>query len=127
MYVRHELGSDGEAEACEFLKKIGYKMVEKNYRCKIGEIDIVANEGDELVFVEVKTRSQKLFGDPAEAVNEQKRNHIYRVAEFYVMKNKLESEKMRFDVIEIYTQNGFKKVNLIKNAIIDKPKGCTKW
>ena len=43
------------------------------------------------------------------------------------MKNKLESEKMRFDVIEIYTQNGFKKVNLIKNAIIDKPKGCTKW
>ena len=70
MYVRHELGSDGEAEACEFLKKIGYKIVEKNYRCKIGEIDIVANEGDELVFVEVKTRSQKLFGDPSEAVNE---------------------------------------------------------
>lgn len=127
MYLRHELGSNGEDEACDFLKNLGYKIIEKNYRCKIGEIDIVAKDGDEIVFVEVKTRSQKMFGNPVEAVNEQKKNHIYRTAEFYVMKNKFENEKIRFDVIEIYKKDEFKKINIIKNAVIDRPKGCIKW
>lgn len=127
MYIRHELGSNGEEIACNFLKKSGCKIIEKNYRCKIGEIDIIAQDKDELIFIEVKTRSQKVFGNPVESVNDEKKNHIYRVAQYYITLKKLEKAKVRFDVIEVYIKNDNVNINLIKNAILDKPKGCEKW
>lgn len=127
MYIRHELGSNGEEIACDFLEKSGYKIIEKNYRCKIGEIDIIAQDKDELIFIEVKTRSQRVFGNPVESVNDEKKNHIYRVAQYYIMLKKLERAKVRFDVIEVYIKNSNVNINLIKNAILDKPKGCEKW
>ncbi len=127
MYIRHKLGSNGEEIACDFLKKSGYKIIEKNYRCKIGEIDIIACDKDELVFVEVKTRTQKVFGSPVESVNDEKKNHIYRVAQYYITTKKLEQAQIRFDVIEIYIKNNEVNINLIKNAILDRPKGCEKW
>ena len=96
MYERHITGSNGEDFATQFLLEKGYKICERNYRCKVGEIDIVALDKDEIVFVEVKTRTQSKFGMPAEAVDGRKKNHIYRVAEYFVMANQLENKFMRF-------------------------------
>ena len=94
-------GKKGEAIAYDYLKKKGYNIVEINYKNKIGEIDIICKDKDELVFVEVKTRSSYRFGLPREAVNEWKQNKIHNVAMVYLMKNKLVDGKYRFDVIEI--------------------------
>ena len=87
------MGKKGEAIACAYLKKKGYKIVEQNYKNKIGEIDIICKDGEELVFVEVKTRSTYRFGLPREAVNEWKQNKIHNVAMVYLMKNKLVDRK----------------------------------
>ena len=123
MYERHITGSNGEDFATQFLLDYGYKICERNYRCKLGEIDIVALDKDEIVFVEVKTRTQSKFGMPADAVDGRKKNHIYRVAEYYVMVNQLEDKFMRFDVIEVYVDfSGKARISHIKNAIMDVPK-----
>ena len=121
MYKRHMIGKQGEDIVCEYLKKNGYKILERNYFCKIGELDIVALDKDEFVFIEVKTRSQKLFGNPVDAVNTNKKRHIYKTAEYYVIKAGLENRKIRFDVIEVTEYENSIKINQIKNAIIDRP------
>lgn len=121
MYQRHELGKVGEDIVIKYLLDKGYKILERNYFCKIGEIDIVALDGDEFVFIEVKTRSQKMFGDPVDAVDLSKRNHIYRTAEYYIMKAGIENRKIRFDVIEVKQYENAVRINQIKNAIIDRP------
>lgn len=123
MYIRHEIGKIGEKTVCEYLIKNGYKILERNYYCKIGEIDIVALDKDEFVFIEVKTRSQNRYGNPVDAVDLNKKRHIYRTAQFYVMKAKIENRKMRFDVIEVKEKRGKVYINQIKNAITDRPLG----
>ena len=124
MYERHITGAEGEDAVAKLLKKSGYHILVRNYTCSIGEIDIIATEGDEIVFIEVKTRLQDLFGSPAEAVNDKKKNHIYRVAQYYIMINGLEKNKIRFDVVEVQKRNGEEKIEVLKNAIQDKPRGC---
>ncbi|MBQ3495038.1 MAG: YraN family protein [Clostridia bacterium] len=94
-------GQKGEAIAYDFLRKNGYKIIKINYKNKIGEIDIICKDKDELVFVEVKTRTSYRFGLPREAVTEWKQNKIHNVALVYLMKNNLTDSKFRFDVIEI--------------------------
>lgn len=108
------LGDKGERIAVKFLKHHGYKILEKNYKNKLGEIDIIAFDKKEkfLVFVEVKTKSSDFFGLPREMVDEQKQFKIEQVATFYLMsKNDFET-KIRFDVVEVLD----KKVEHIKNA-----------
>lgn len=121
MYKRHVIGKQGEDIVCKYLKMNGYKILERNYFCRIGELDIVALDKDEFVFIEVKTRSQKLFGNPVDAVNTNKKRHIYKTAEYYVIKAGLENRKIRFDVIEVTEYENSIKINQIKNAIIDRP------
>ena len=106
MHSKQLIGKIGEDKATEYLKKNNYKIVERNFSCKIGEIDIIAKDrnvklNNELVFFEVKTRSNLNYGRPAEAVNYEKRKHIYRVAKYYILKNNLCNNPIRFDVIEI--------------------------
>lgn len=124
MYKNKETGNLGEKIAIEYLIKQGYYIYQKNFRCKLGEIDIIAIDKidtNELVFIEVKTRKQDNFGTPAEAVNTYKINHIFRVAEFFLMINNLENCFTRFDVIEIYEKADHKiHINHIKNAITEK-------
>ena len=122
MYERHETGINGEDYATNYLKDIGYKIHCRNFRSNFGEIDIVAIDNEELVFVEVKTRTQKLFGQPADAVNVNKKHHIYKTAEYFLLINGLENAYIRFDVIEIFiSQNNEIKLSHIKNAILEKP------
>lgn len=110
-------GKKGEIEAIEYLKNLGYQIVGHNFRCRQGEIDIIARDKEELVFVEVKTRTSFQYGEAREAVNKEKQNHIKRAASVYLYQNHKESEKVRMDVIEIYFIKNKKIVYHLKQAI----------
>lgn len=94
-------GACGEDAACSFLKDKKYKIVKRNFRCSHGEIDIIAKDGEDLVFVEVKTRTSDKFGTPATAVTYYKKQNIVKAAQFYLMNNPTELN-IRFDIIEVY-------------------------
>lgn len=116
MYNRQEIGKIGEDKACELLLKEGYKIIERNFRCKLGEVDIIAQDkNNDLVFIEVKTRRSFRYGIPCEAINKTKKIHIYKVAKFYILKNKISNKNIRFDAIEIKLgKDGF--IHHIKQA-----------
>lgn len=97
---RYEIGRLGENWAIELLSAKGYKILERNYRCFRGEIDIIAEINGEIVFVEVKTRTSKIFGEPKESVTKKKISHMEKAALEYLVKNKRNNAKCRFDVIE---------------------------
>ena len=94
------LGDRGENMAARFLRNLGYKIILRNFNCPLGEIDIVARDGDTLVFVEVKTRA---FDDPTpeEQVNDFKRNQLTKVGKFYLSRYGTPQPPARFDVIAI--------------------------
>jgi putative endonuclease len=105
------LGKEGENLAAEFLKKNGYRILERNYRTRRGEIDIVCEHKGFIVFVEVKTRKSLAFGGPEEAVDRRKRNKIFEVATHYLMeKSLLGKADCRFDVVTIL-KNGSRSMN----------------
>ena len=99
-------GDKGEEYACQLLKKNGYKIIERNYRCKLGEIDIIALDNKTLVFVEVKTRWSRRFGLPAEAVTPRKLYKIKKVGEYYLLNHPDSSHKQRIDVVAIEVRSG---------------------
>lgn len=111
-FYKKLLGHAGEVKAAEFLKEKKYKILARNFRTRIGEIDIIAEDGDTVVFVEVKTRSDDSFGSPSEAVGYKKREKYFMVAEEYLLKEGRENAPCRFDVIEI--RDG--QINHIENA-----------
>ena len=111
-FYKKLLGRAGEKEACKFLKSNGYEILDTNYRTYVGEVDIVAKQGEEIVFVEVKTRSGDEYGTPAEAVTRKKQEKYFKVAQEYLIKTSRTSSSCRFDVIEI--ENG--QINHIKDA-----------
>lgn len=120
MNNKKETGKLGEDLATEYLQKLGYKIIERNFSCKRGEIDIIAVDKEELVFIEVKTRKILTYGNPGDAVDKLKQKHIYRTAEYYLLiKNQL-NVYTRIDVIEVYIKENGYKINHIKRAIIDK-------
>ena len=100
---RRELGEWGERLAAQYLQGKGYQIVEKNYSCKLGEIDLIVTDQDYLVIVEVKTRSTKNFGPPQTAVDWRKQVKLRRMAAYYLLKMGLADRKVRFDVIGIFT------------------------
>ena len=96
-----ELGANGEEIAVRFLKTRGYRILERNYRTRLGEIDIIAEQGGDLVFIEVKTRSAVLFGSPLESVTVSKQRQLSKVALEYVGKKGCLDRSARFDVVGI--------------------------
>lgn len=128
MNFKQELGKRGEKAAKEYLIEKGYSILETNFLCVFGEVDIIARKENELIFVEVKTRGQELFGRPREGVTYVKKKHIYKVAEFYLYKNKIVNTPISLDVIEVYIfDEDIPKVLHIKNAIIEKPQICRRY
>ena len=109
-------GKSAEADAARLLKKHGYAILETNYRCKGGEIDIVASEGKVLVFCEVKARRNKNYGSALEGLTPQKARKIKAAAEHYLMKNNVAGVDIRFDVVTMDGVEGAQKVELIRNA-----------
>ena len=115
--VRIRTGRAGEMEAIRFLENSGYTVLEKNYRKKFGEIDIIARKDDYLVFVEVKTRTGVSHGSPFEAVTSRKQKQISRVAQCYLQEKRLHDTAARFDVVAVnMTGNKAPKIELIVNA-----------
>jgi len=109
------LGKEGENIAADFLKKKGFRIIEKNYRTAFGEIDIIAQDRGVIVFVEVKTRSAITFGYPFEAVNPKKREKIRKVALCFMKRQNKESPA-RFDVLSIYFEHGRQQIEHIQDA-----------
>jgi len=96
-----ERGKRGEKQAAAFLREHGYYIIEENYRWQGGEIDLVAREGNYLVFVEVKSRSSEAFGTPEEAITVAKRRRLIRTAQKYLLEHPTELE-VRFDVVTLF-------------------------
>lgn len=107
-------GKTGEDIACSYLKQNGYKIMDRNYKTDIGEIDIVCTDTKTLIFVEVKARSTEDFGYPSEAVTYHKRQKINQVSSQYIKQFRLFDVAVRFDVIEVYMAQ--REVNHIINA-----------
>jgi len=110
-----QVGSKGEDIAAEFLKSSGYRIISRNYKTPIGELDIIAKDGDTLVFVEVKTRSSDAFGYPFEAVGAHKRHKLKNLAMLY-LKNQKKNCAVRFDVVSITLSSMEKEIEHIKDA-----------
>lgn len=116
------IGRQGEKIAEEYLEKNGYQIIDKNFYCRFGEIDIIAKKGKEVVFIEVKTRKQIKYGNAAESVTRCKQNHIYKAAEIYTYIHVLYDTPISLDVIEIYLFDDKEtRIEHIKNAIISNP------
>lgn len=117
MTLKQDTGKYGEEQACKFLEKRNYKIIEKNFLCRQGEIDIIAKSPrGELVFIEVKTRSTLKYGMPCEAVTPKKIKNIIYSAKYYIYKHKLYNIDVRFDVIEVFLINGKCTIHHLKNA-----------
>ena len=111
-FYKKIFGKIGEKKAVKYLKKLKYKILETNYATRVGEIDVIALDKNVVVFVEVKTRKNNLYGAPSEAVNTDKIRKYYKVATEYLLLSGLQDIDCRFDVIEI--EDG--KINHIIDA-----------
>jgi len=113
---RIQTGKQGEDLAVAYLKKEGYVVIERNYRCLFGEVDIVAKDGDTIVFVEVKSRRSDRFGEPQMAVGLEKQKRISRISLKYLEDRHLYPCNARFDVVAVKIMPEGGKVELIRNA-----------
>ena len=110
------LGRQGEDEAVRLLKRKGYRILERNYRTRSAEIDIIARDKKVFCFIEVKTRLSGSFGEAGEAVDERKQAKIFRAAEIFLKEKGLADAPARFDVVSVIPSQGGWRTELIKNA-----------
>ncbi|MCI5120663.1 MAG: YraN family protein [Candidatus Electrothrix sp. AUS4] len=110
---RKATGRTGEDAAVQYLEKIGYTILERNYRLRIGEVDIIARDEEYLVFIEVKTRRSKTFGSPFDAVDTRKQQQIFKVASAYIRGREI---PVRFDVVAVHLSGQDVRVEVLKNA-----------
>lgn len=118
--IQQDLGRFGEEKAADYLISKGYAIRDRNFRCRFGEIDIIAEKDGTIVFVEVKLRKNDRYGSAAEFVNTSKQRKIRCTAEFYLCGQRSE-ENCRFDVMEIYAPSGTEgtvRINYIENAFM---------
>lgn len=114
---RQALGRLGESAAAEALRRAGMRVLERRCRTRAGEIDLIAEDGEILVFVEVKTRAGVGYGTPAAAVTRAKQQTMARVALIYLSRRKWLERRCRFDVVEVFARGGqVERVNHIRDA-----------
>jgi putative endonuclease len=113
---RQTLGKIGEDLACHELERRGYAILARRYRRRGGELDIIARDGETTVFVEVKAREGREFGDAAEAIGYGKRRHMIGVALDYMARHHLANRPCRFDVVSILLKNGEPVIEIYQNA-----------
>ncbi|WDV47681.1 YraN family protein [Clostridiaceae bacterium M8S5] len=114
-----EQGQKGEDIAIKYLKKLKYKILERNYAKKTGEIDIIAKDKEIVVFIEVKARKSDNYGNPSDAVNTAKQKNIIKTALLYQSINKLNNTQFRFDIVEVFMHKKDKINHLINAFWID--------
>ena len=115
-YARQKLGIDGETMACEELERLGYAIIQRRYRTRFGEIDVIANERGTVVFIEVKTKTDSNFSDPVESVTKQKQRRLVSMAEQYVAYNRLDRTPCRFDVVAVDASVTPAKITVYQDA-----------
>jgi putative endonuclease len=114
--ARQEFGRRGEQLACDVLEQRGYIILERRYRRRAGELDIVARHGEYFAFIEVKARSDRSFGDPEEAVTAAKQHKIVWMATDYLARHGLHDVPCRFDVVAVNTEVDVPTVTVIEDA-----------
>lgn len=114
---KQSLGRWGEARAAEFLETQGYQIIERNWRCEYGEIDLIAQQADVLVFIEVKARSTQQFGYPEEAVTPSKQQHLIEAAQTYLQAHPEHDGDWRIDVIAVQRAADGPQIHHIENAV----------
>lgn len=116
---RRKLGQRGEQLAAAYLERQGYVILDRNWRCPVGELDIVARDGETLVFVEVRARRGDRLGTPEESVTPTKQGKLVEVAQTYLQEVRLADQDWRIDVvaIEMGWRDEVKRINLIRNAV----------
>ena len=113
---RQTFGRESESLAVRYLKQNGYKILEQNYRSKLGEIDIIAKDKKTLVFVEVKARRSDRYGDPKWAITPKKQRQMSKVALYYLKVTGQMKVKARFDVVTFRSMGNKPRLDIIKNA-----------
>jgi putative endonuclease len=113
---RQSLGKMGEDLACAELVRRGYAILERRYRTRYGEIDIVARDGETYVFVEVKAKTDAAFGDPTEAVTTWKQRKVTQMAVDFLSRRRLFECACRFDVVAVALEDGQPRVEVYVNA-----------
>jgi putative endonuclease len=113
---RLELGRWGEELALQEIRRLGYKKIIRNYRCPLGEVDLIARHEDTLVFIEIKTKRGASVGYAKEAVDARKRRQLSKVALAYMKANGCIGDKARFDVVAISMEGGSPRMEVIQNA-----------
>jgi putative endonuclease len=113
---RQEWGKAGEDLAARYLEQRGLKILERNFRFEHGEIDLIAEEGEELVFIEVKARQSTAFGTPEDAVTEKKQEKVHAAAEGYLYTHDIDDRPCRFDIVAIEYKNGKAEIRHICDA-----------
>lgn len=113
---RRWVGYAGEDLAVRYLRKRGYEILRTNFRFERAEIDVIARDGEALVFVEVKSRKSKSFGEPEEAVTPRKRQQLRKAAEGYLFENEIDNVECRFDVLAISFDKGKASIDHIQHA-----------
>ena len=114
--TNQSLGKAGEDAAAVYLKGKGCRILKRNFKCRLGEVDIIACDGATICFVEVKTRSSEDFGVPQEAVSRKKQAQISKAALYYLKTKKLFEKSARFDVVSVLYKDNVPKIDLIENA-----------
>ncbi len=110
------IGTIGERIAKFYLQVNNFKILKINFRYKMGEIDIISEKGNTIHFVEVKTRTSNII-EAREAIDENKKEHIWKCANFYIYKNNIKNKKYQFDCIEVYLFKDSWKINYIEQII----------
>jgi putative endonuclease len=116
MTVAQQTGSAAEQAACQYLIKKGLRLIARNYRCKVGEIDLIMQDDAALVFVEVRYRENYFYGTSAETVTYAKQKKIIRCAQFYLQQQRIEDMECRFDVMAITSKQGQLAIEWIRDA-----------
>lgn len=117
MGSNRKMGEIGEKAARDYLERLGYRIIDTNFRTRIGEIDLVAYDGNILAFIEVKTRSSSRYGTPGEAIDWKKQRKLNKLALLYLSKNRVLYSQIRFDAVEVIVRDEqVRRIYLIKDA-----------
>lgn len=118
MSLNLQLGKSGERYAEEYLKSQNYAIIARNFRSKLGEIDIIARHQDTVVFIEVKTRTTLSYGLPAEAIRQKKLHSLIKTSQLFLKLNKRLGDNIRYDAVEVFLREGRPEINHIKNITL---------
>ena len=115
---KKQVGNKGESLAENYIKRKGYKIIQRNYRCRLGEIDIIAKDDDTIVFIEVRTKQNENFGSPQDSVTSTKISKISKTALRFIQEKNLSGFSYRFDFIAITFSQGKPNIEHIENAFM---------